>query len=325
MGIWPFGKKKKNTHAEDSDSHDDNVGPSPSPAGDTPADAAAAQSTPDTDAGVVKESADTVDSTENVVSKPHDAVDGAAGPFDGDSVDIETFDFSDFSAGVLDLGSMKVNLPKESQVQVEMGEKGPKMLHIVTRYGRLTPVAFAAPRSQGLWAEAGEELLTGMKNDGLPARLEEGPWGSEVVGENKNGQIRIIGVDGPRWMFRLTLAAPKGREEKLTELGREVAARTFVYRGNDPVLAGNALQVVLPPQLVEQLKNAMVQRQQQAQQAQQQANAQKQKRAPQTPDEEEALRHLRDIADDSGKGDGKRNGAGGNQGPDSPRNSGGEN
>lgn len=68
---------------------------------------------------------------------------GETGPFDGDTVDINEFDFGDFSSGLLDLGSLKLAVPKDSQVQVEMGEKGPKMLHLVTHYGRLTPIAFA--------------------------------------------------------------------------------------------------------------------------------------------------------------------------------------
>lgn len=41
------------------------------------------------------------------------------GPFDGDSVDITQFDFSDFANGVLNLGSMQLPLPKSSQVQVK--------------------------------------------------------------------------------------------------------------------------------------------------------------------------------------------------------------
>ena len=201
----------------------------------------------------------------------HDAINGQTGPFDGDSVDIETFDFSDFSIGILDLGSLRIPLPKESQVQVEMGEQGPRMLHIVTKVGRITPVAFAAPRKPGQWAESVEEIREGMSRDGLTVTTEPGPWGAEVVGKNDNGQVRVIGADGPRWMLRMTLAAPAGMEADLAEMAREVAARTFVYRGEDPILAGNALPVIMPEQLVEQVKQAMDQRQQEQQAA---ANAQ---------------------------------------------------
>ncbi|MGV0326051.1 DUF3710 domain-containing protein [Corynebacterium confusum] len=256
MALWPFGKKNKDNHAPEAPASEPAAEAAPDNAPidrlddvpDTPGDAAVANGFPGA-AGI----------SINVVE--HDAVGGDTGPFDGDSLNYEDFDFSDFSAGTLDLGSMKIALPKSSQVQVEMGEKGPKMLHIVTKAGRITPVAFAAPRSSGQWESSAKELIQGIENDGLPTRLEEGPWGSEIVGSNDNGEIRIIGVEGPRWMLRVTLAAPKGKSEELARIGRELVARTFVYRGDEPILAGNALRVVMPPALVEQLQKAMQQRQ----------------------------------------------------------------
>lgn len=65
-------------------------------------------------------------------------------------------------------------------------------------------------------------------------------------------------------MYRLTLAAPAGKEEELAKLGREVVARTFIYRGEEPILAGSSLPVMLPQQLAEQVQQALKERQQQA-------------------------------------------------------------
>lgn len=289
MGIWPFGKKNEDAKKEQAkpaakgekpvgpESVDKDAQESYPPVEDTAADAAAASGN---------------ESREFA----HDAINGQTGPFDGDSVDIETFDFSDFSIGILDLGSLRIPLPKESQVQVEMGEQGPRMLHIVTKVGRITPVAFAAPRKPGQWAESVEEIREGMSRDGLTVTTEPGPWGAEVVGKNDNGQVRVIGADGPRWMLRMTLAAPAGMEADLAEMTREVAARTFVYRGEDPILAGNALPVIMPEQLVEQVKQAMDQRQQEQQAA---ANAQNHPEngvgGPDPAAEAEAEQHLRDL------------------------------
>ena len=289
MGIWPFGKKNEDAKKEQAkpaakgekpvgpESVDKDAQESYPPVEDTAADAAAASGN---------------ESREFA----HDAINGQTGPFDGDSVDIETFDFSDFSIGILDLGSLRIPLPKESQVQVEMGEQGPRMLHIVTKVGRITPVAFAAPRKPGQWAESVEEIREGMSRDGLTVTTEPGPWGAEVVGKNDNGQVRVIGADGPRWMLRMTLAAPAGMEADLAEMAREIAARTFVYRGEDPILAGNALPVIMPEQLVEQVKQAMDQRQQEQQAA---ANAQNHPEngvgGPDPAAEAEAEQHLRDL------------------------------
>lgn len=261
MALWPFGKKKNDEAPVE-------------PAAPAEPVAEPEQETQATEDQAVKsEEAATpeADTTEVPLAEgvsgdfEYDPVGGNVGPFDGDSVEFNDFDFSDFSTSVLNLGSMRIPLPKDTQVQVEMGEQGPKMLHIVTRHGRITPVAFAAPASGGQWDQSVDEIAEGMRGEGMPVVLEMGPWGREAVGTGTNGTIRIIGVDGPRWMLRFTLASPQGKEAELATLGRELAARTFVYRGNDPILAGNSLPVLLPQQLAEQVQQAIQQRAQQQQ------------------------------------------------------------
>ncbi|GAB3941559.1 DUF3710 domain-containing protein [Corynebacterium tapiri] len=188
-----------------------------------------------------------------------------SGPFDGAEFNIEEFDFSEFSTGVLNLGSMKLPLPKGSQVQVEMGEQGPRMLHIVTESGRITPVAFAAPTAGGQWEEASEEICEGMNRDGLAAEFVDGPFGKEIVGEAGGNVMRVLGADGSRWMLRFTLASPAEKADQLAETARKLMACTFVYRGTDPMLAGTSLPVALPAPLVAQVQQAMQQRQNEAQ------------------------------------------------------------
>lgn len=258
---------------EDLNAVDDNIAaartnPAQSATGATVATSAAASTS-----AVVPEGADAAaDSTEDVdydedTPDPlHDAVNGESGPFDGDSVEITDFDFSDFSNGTLNLGSMLIPLPFNSEVQVEMGPDGPKMLHILTEHGRCTPVAFAAPSTAGQWRETVKEITEGMRSDGLEVTVEYGPWGREVVGSAPGGGgiVRIIGVDGPRWMLRMTLAAPLEHADEMKKLGREITARTFVMRGKDPILAGSSLPVALPGPLAEQVQKEMERRQQAA-------------------------------------------------------------
>ncbi|MCZ9308521.1 DUF3710 domain-containing protein [Corynebacterium uberis] len=270
MGLWPFGKKDKadgndeavaapNEYEQDGSSSADNSAHNAHTGYADNDSAVAASAAQDGQPGAEEEPAVT-----------HDAVNGTTGPFDGDQVAIEDFDFSDFSNGVLNLGSLKLPLPKESQIQVEMGEEGPRMLHVVTRYGRITPVAFAAPTSTAQWRQAVSEIMEKMTEDGLNPQIEDGPWGREVVARGTAGIIRLIGADGPRWMLRFTLAGPLEMADELTEQGRQLVARTFVYRGDDPILAGNSLPVTLPQQLVEQVNQALQQRAAQQQQQQQQ-------------------------------------------------------
>ncbi|MGV0362006.1 DUF3710 domain-containing protein [Corynebacterium minutissimum] len=263
MALWPFGKKNKENNSESTVERDEAASGAAAPAHED-TDANASHS-----AGPVSEDYDIADRADSaaglgVKAVAHDAVNGDMGPYDGDTVDIAEFNFEDFSVGLLDLGSMRIPLPKGSQVQVEMGQDGPRMLHILTPHGRMTPVAFAAPRTPGQWAESAADIINGLESDGFSAHPENGPWGSEIVGTSDKGGIRIIGVEGPRWMYRLTLAAPAGKEEELAKLGREVVARTFIYRGEDPILAGSSLPVMLPQQLAEQVSQALQQRQQEA-------------------------------------------------------------
>lgn len=238
--MWPFGKRKSQTAARHTESVNRPAQTNEEPTW-APSDAEAAI-TPAPNTSVLPD---------------YDPIAGSTGPFDGDVVEIEDFDFSDFSDVTLNLGSMRIPMPKESQVQVEMGEEGPKMVHIVTRHGRFTPVAFAAPRTGGMWEQSSEEIIEGMRSEGMPVTVEQGPWGREIVGTGNNGVIRLLGIEGPRWLYRATLAAPTGHEDDLAELGRQIIARSFVYRGEDPILAGNSLPVVLPQQLAAQVQEAV--------------------------------------------------------------------
>lgn len=295
MGLWPFGKKNKKDAPEvpatekpsnpsseftitdlqeGASSKDSKTPEADASEEDEPELAAApeeaevekaAEATPQALAETPVNNEAPADSYTGPVTIAHDAIGGDTGPFDGDSVDIKEFDFSDFAEGILNLGSIQLPLPKGSQVQVEMGEQGPRMLHVVTEFGRITPVAFAAPNSGGMWEESSDEIIEGMQSEGMPASFEKGPWGREIVGRGDNGVIRIVGVEGPRWLYRVTLAAPHGKEDQLAELAHEIIARSFIYRGSSPVLAGNSLPVELPAQLAAQLQQAMAQQQQQNQ------------------------------------------------------------
>lgn len=100
--------------------------------------------------------------TDNQAEGVYDPINGDFGPFDGDQVDYRNFDFSDFAKGGLDLGSMMVPVPLEGDVQVDVGPEGPQMIHIGTQFGRVTPVAFAAPKNGDLWEESVTEIVKGM-------------------------------------------------------------------------------------------------------------------------------------------------------------------
>ncbi|WP_293819712.1 DUF3710 domain-containing protein, partial [uncultured Corynebacterium sp.] len=108
-----------------------------------------------------------------------------------------------------------------------------------------------------LWAESVEETVAGMTKDGLDVHVEDGPWGQEICAVAGEGQMRLIGVNGPRWMFRATLAGEKSKADELAKIGREITARTFIRRGNDPFPAGQPLPVLMPPAMADEVQEQL--------------------------------------------------------------------
>jgi len=82
----------------------------------------------------------------------------------------------------LDLGSVRLPLPADAQVQVEMDPAGPlRAVHVLTPNGRFTVSAYAAPKSGDLWPEVSRELSDQLHGDGARVRREYGEWGAELV------------------------------------------------------------------------------------------------------------------------------------------------
>ena len=214
--------------------------------------------------------------------RPHatfDEMEGDSGPFDSRREDLDRFDFSDFAKGDIDLGSLLVPIPHEAEIQVEVSQEGPRAVHVASPYGRVTPVAFAAPRSGGLWEEQLNEVEQQITADGLKSHRESGPWGIEITGIGPHGMMHMVGINGPGWMLRLTAVGPDESHDQLVALTRGIASRTIVKRGDGPMPAGETLPVALPQDMVQELQKAMAQRAAEAQRA---AGAQQAQEGPQS-------------------------------------------
>jgi hypothetical protein len=198
------------------------------------------------------------------------------GPFDID-------DFDDPAAAAqarLDLGSVLVPMPEAGQVQVELTEGGvPSAVWVVTANGRFTVAAYAAPKSSALWREVASELADSLRKDASEVRIEDGPWGREVVGAAPAGVVRFIGVEGYRWMIRCVVNGPQETIAALSDEARQALSDTVVRRGDTPLPVRTPLPVQLPEPMAEQLRAAAEQQAAAAQQA-----AQQQPQPPQPPE-----------------------------------------
>ncbi|MGB5149158.1 MAG: DUF3710 domain-containing protein [Mycobacterium sp.] len=193
--------------------------------------------------------------------------------FDG-PFDIEDFDDPESAKHArLDLGSVLVPMPAAGQVQVELTDQGvPSSVWVVTANGRFTVAAYAAPKSPGLWREVAAELADSLRKDGTKVRVEDGPWGREVVGASTSapgaqqpGVVRFIGVDGYRWMIRCVVNGFPDKVDALAGEAREALADTVVRRGDTPLPVRTPLAVQLPEAMAAQLRTATEQAQAQAQ------------------------------------------------------------
>lgn len=249
--MWPFSKNKKEQDA--------------APAAEEPTSAVQSPVETDEPNSSAGESF-TINGVTYTITESQvvDGISATVGPFDKRHPGFETRDFSQFAQGDVDLGAMIVPIPHKGEVQVEVADNGPRAVHIVTEFGRITPAAFAAPRSGGQWEDAIPTLVEQLAGDGLDVTLEAGPWGSEIKGVGPGGTVRILGVNGNSWMLRLFGVGPTEASDQFVELMRDFARHTVVNRGDGPIPAGNVLEVRLPDDMASALQEAMQQKAQES-------------------------------------------------------------
>ncbi|HEX4702380.1 MAG TPA: DUF3710 domain-containing protein [Pseudonocardiaceae bacterium] len=173
-----------------------------------------------------------------------------AGPYDEDEV-------PDDGLARLDLGSVRLPLPPDAQVQVEMDPQGPlRAVHILTPNGRFTVGAYAAPKSGDLWSSVSRELADQLHTDGARVRREYGEWGTELVAFVNDVLLRFVGVDGPRWMLRAVSAGPKDTSAKAAEELRDIVRDAVVIRGGQPMPVRTPLPLSLPDEIAQHIDQA---------------------------------------------------------------------
>ena len=157
----------------------------------------------------------------------------------------------------LDLGSLRLPVPEGAQLQVEVDSSGPvRAVHLLTGVGQFTITAFAAPRSGGLWREVTPELVSKLRADGARVGRAAGEWGEEIEAVTEQAVLRLLAVDGPRWMLRGVAAGPPEHADARTALLRDVIRQTVVIRGQEPLPVRSPLPLRLPGSLGEQLRQA---------------------------------------------------------------------
>ena len=91
-------------------------------------------------------------------------------------------------------------MPEAGQVQVELTPQGvPSAVWVVTPQRPLHRRRLRRAQDRRLWREIATELAESLRKDGAQVRIEDGPWGREVVGVASRSRLRRRSKASPGW------------------------------------------------------------------------------------------------------------------------------
>lgn len=173
----------------------------------------------------------------------------AQGPWDASEVDEDD--------GRVDLGGLRLPAREGVEVRLEADQASGTVVAVtmVVGDGALQVQPFAAPRTEGIWAEVRGEIRAGITKQGGTADEVDGPMGPElrtrvpVRGQSGGGgaePARFLGVDGPRWFLRGVLSGRAAVEEEAAATLLELFRDVVVVRGSAPMAPRDPIPLRLP-------------------------------------------------------------------------------
>jgi len=175
------------------------------------------------------------------------------GPWDVD-------DLPDDDINRIDLGAMFVPVTDGLEVRVDVDQSAGTVVSatVASEQSAMQVMAFAAPRSSGIWAEIREEIIAGIVEGGGQAEVIDGAYGPEVVATvptDVAGQYvpaRFLGVDGPRWFLRGLVQGAAAVDPAKDPLVVAAFGHIVIARGDEAMAVRDSLPLALPKQAVEQ-------------------------------------------------------------------------
>lgn len=159
----------------------------------------------------------------------------------------------------IDLGGLRVPVPPETEVRVDVSPEGEVVAATLVQGGTAMQVnAFAAPRRSGIWDEVRDEIAAALRDSGGTAQDAEGPYGTElhaaVPAEVPGGgtglaPARFLGVDGPRWFLRALITGPGATDPAAAEPLLGALRSVVVVRGGEAMAVRDPLPLRLPKEV----------------------------------------------------------------------------
>lgn len=157
----------------------------------------------------------------------------------------------------IDLGALRVPLVHPEQVEVGIQVEHDEPVGVSLQDGGTTVQlqVFAAPRSEGIWAEVRAEIAESLRGAGGTAEEVDGPFGRELAAQLPTEvpgrgvtlrPVRFVGVDGPRWFLRGLVDGDGATDTAARNRLDEVLRGTVVVRGKEAMVARDLLPLRLP-------------------------------------------------------------------------------
>ena len=166
-------------------------------------------------------------------------------------------DVPDDEVSRLDLGGLRVPVPPDTEVRVDVNPQGEVVAATLVQGASTMQVnVFAAPKRSGIWDEVRSEIAQALLGGGGRAVEAPGPYGAELHGavpvqDGGFAPARFIGVDGPRWFLRALLTGPAALDPA-TAAPLEAALRdVVVVRGGEAMAVRDPLPLRLPREVAD--------------------------------------------------------------------------
>ncbi|HEU0101260.1 MAG TPA: DUF3710 domain-containing protein [Mycobacteriales bacterium] len=157
----------------------------------------------------------------------------------------------------IDLGGLLVPVPDQTDVRVDVTNEGVVFAATLVHAGSAVQVnAFAAPRTEGIWAEVLDEIAQSLAGSGGRVERLDGRYGPELradVPTQLPGQegivlapARFVGVDGPRWFLRAMYTGPAAVDPDAAAPLEAAVTAVVVVRGAEPMAVRDPIALRLP-------------------------------------------------------------------------------
>ncbi|WP_072313640.1 DUF3710 domain-containing protein [Agrococcus sp. Marseille-P2731] len=143
----------------------------------------------------------------------------------------------------VDLGGLRIVPRPGMQMRLEVEEKTKRIVAVTLEHEgstvQLQP--FAAPRSEGIWGPVREVLRSQLERQGATVEETAGLLGPELRARLQSGPdsmpraVRIIGVDGPRWMLQGLIGGQAAIDDVQAAAAIDLFRSTVVCRGVEPM------------------------------------------------------------------------------------------